>query len=105
MDLDCKEAVTGPEQTQIHLQMVDVDKPEGSGDGMVAVKRRYKEEEGWEGGVADVKRGDCFAFSGSGSSSSTCESEVEQRHVDQWSLKRPGIVEPHFEGGKRQRNA
>ncbi|XP_037541134.1 uncharacterized protein znf512 [Nematolebias whitei] len=105
MDLDCKEAVPGPEQTQIHLQMVDVDKPEGNGDGMVEVKRRYKEEEGWEGGVADVKRGDCFAFSGSGSSSSSCESEVEQRHVDQWSLKRPGVVEPHSEGGKRQRNA
>lgn len=107
MDLDRKEAVPAPEQTQVHLQMVDADKPEGSGDGMVEAKRRYKEEEeGWEGGVADVKRVDCFAFSGSGSCSSPCEPEAEQRRVDQWSLKRPGVVvAPHSEGGKRQRNA
>ncbi|XP_017290429.1 zinc finger protein 512B isoform X2 [Kryptolebias marmoratus] len=105
MDLDRKEAIPGPEQTQISLQMVDVDKSEANSDGMVEIKRRDKGERGGEAG----KQRDCFAFSSSGSSGSSSESELEQqdrqRHMDQWNLKRSCVVEPHTEAGKRHRNA
>ncbi len=118
-----------PEQAPIDMEMADVEKPVEDNSGMVEEKRREKRERGGERGKADGKRKDCFAFSsggggggggtGGGSSSSSSssssntgssssESEVEQqdrqRQIDQWNLKRPGIMEPHPDAGKRQRN-
>lgn len=106
----------GPEQAPIGMEMADVDKPEEDNSGMTEEKRREKAEKGGERGKADGKRKDCFAFgSGGGSSSSSSntgssssESEVEQqdrqRQIDQWNLKRPGIMEPHPDAVKRQRS-
>lgn len=98
----------GPEQAPIEMEMAD--KPEEDSGGMVKDTRRGKEEKGvdvGERGKADRKQKDCFTFGGSSrgggcgrssssSSSSSSESEVEQqerqRQIDQWSLKRPGIM-------------
>ncbi len=115
----------GPEQAPIEMEM-SVDKPGEDNSGMVEEKRREKGERGGERGKADGRRKDCFAFvsgnggggGGGGSSSSSSsssntgssssESEVEQqdrqRQMNQWNLKRPSIMEPHVDTGKRQRN-
>ncbi|XP_041831053.1 uncharacterized protein znf512 [Melanotaenia boesemani] len=107
VDMDHREAVSGPEQTPISL--TEVNKHEEDSGGMVELKRRERGERGGERGVADGKQRGCFAFSSNNSGSSSSESEIEhqnrQRHIDQWSLKRPGVMEPHSEAGKQQRNA
>lgn len=113
----------GAEQAPIEMEMVEEDKPGEDDGGVVEGKRREKGERG----KADGKKKDCFAFSGDGggggssggggggssssssnTGSSSSESEVEQqdrqRQIDQWNLKRPGIMEPHPEAGKGQRN-
>ncbi|XP_008287906.1 zinc finger protein 512B [Stegastes partitus] len=120
VDMDRREAVPLPEQGPIDMEMAVDENPEGDSSGMVEVKRREKGGRGGERGKADGKQKDCFSYSGgSGSSSSSSsssntgssssESEVEQqdrqRQIDQWNLKRPGVMEPHTEAGKRQRNA
>lgn len=105
-----------PEQAPIEMDLADVEKPAEDNSGMVEEKRRERGERGGERGKADGKRKDCFAFggggggggSGSNTGSSSSESEVEQqdrqRQIDQWNLKRPSIMEPHPDAGKRQRN-
>ncbi|KAK1889307.1 Zinc finger protein 512 [Dissostichus eleginoides] len=100
-------AMPTPEQAPIEMEtMVDGGKEDGGGGGMVEGKRRKKEEEEEEVGMGDGKQKDCFAFGGGGNTVS--ESEVEQqdrrRHVDQWNLKRPGIMETNPEAGKGQTN-
>lgn len=112
VDMDQRGDMPGSEQTPIEMGTGDAEKPGADGSGLVEVKRREKGERGAERGKADGKQKDCFAFgSASGSSSSnsntgsSCsESEVEQqdrqRQIDQWNLKRPGIMEPHPEAGK-----
>lgn len=119
VDMDGRGAASGPEQPPIEMEMADVDKPVEDNSGMVEEKRREKSERGGERGKADGKRKDCFAFGGgnggggsssssSNTGSSSSESEVEQqdrqRQIDQWNLKRPGVVEPQPDAGKRQRN-
>lgn len=103
VDVDPREAVPEPEQAPIEVEPIEVDTPGGDGGSVVEEKRGEK----WERGKADGKQKDCFTFSGDGGSSSS-ESEVEQqdrqRQVEQWSLKRPGVMEPHAEAGKRKRN-
>uniref|UniRef100_A0A3Q0R4C9 Zinc finger protein 512 n=1 Tax=Amphilophus citrinellus TaxID=61819 RepID=A0A3Q0R4C9_AMPCI len=111
IDMDRRGAVLGPEQAPIEMEMAD--KPEEDRGGMVEDKRREKGGGGVRG-KADGKQKDCFAFSGSGggggsggssssssssssnTGSSSSESEVElqerQRQIDQWNLKRPGIM-------------
>uniref|UniRef100_UPI0037E7DBC1 zinc finger protein 512 n=1 Tax=Semicossyphus pulcher TaxID=241346 RepID=UPI0037E7DBC1 len=107
VDMDQRGDVPGSEQAPIEMELDE--KPGEDNSGMVEEKQREKGERG----KADGKRKDCFAFgSGGGSSSNTgsscSESEVEQqdrqRQIDQWNLKRPGIMEPHPDAGKRQRN-
>ncbi|KAF7657278.1 hypothetical protein LDENG_00029710 [Lucifuga dentata] len=118
VDMDRRDSVPGPEQAPIEMEMGAIVKPGGESGGMMEGKRREKGERG----KADGKRKDCFAFSGGGSGSnggsssssssntgsSSSESEVEQherqRQIDQWNLKRPGIMEAHLEVAKRQRN-
>lgn len=117
--MDHRESVPLPEQGPIDMDMAVDEKPEEDSSGMVEVKRREKGDRGGERGKAGRKQKDCFGYSGgSGSSSSSSsssntgssssESEVEQqdrqRQIDQWNLKRPGIME-NTEAGKRQRNA
>lgn len=101
------------EQAPIEMEQAGDDTSgEDSGD-VVEEKRREKGERG----KADGKQKDCFAFGGGGgggggggsnTGSSSSESEVEQqdrqRQIDQWNLKRPSIMEPHADAGKRQRN-
>lgn len=103
MDMEQREAVPGPEQAPIEMEKAGMDTPEEDDGRMTEDKRREKGERG----KAEGKRKDYFTF-GSGSSSSG-ESEVEQqdrqRQTDQWSLKRPGIMEVHADAGKRHRNA
>ncbi|XP_076011038.1 uncharacterized protein znf512 isoform X2 [Genypterus blacodes] len=120
VDMDQCVPVPGPEGAPIEMEMDDIDKPQGESSGMTEVKRREKGEKG----KADGKHKDCFAFSGGGGAGGSCggsggssssntgssssESEVEQqerqRQIDQWNLKRPGIMEAHLEVAKRQRN-
>uniref|UniRef100_A0A671XD69 Zinc finger protein 512 n=1 Tax=Sparus aurata TaxID=8175 RepID=A0A671XD69_SPAAU len=129
VDMDRRAAEPEPEQAPIEMDLAE--KPEADNDGTAEgeEKRREKGERGGgERGKAEGKRKDCFAFvsssgggsgGGSGSSSSSSssssntgssssESEVEQQdrqgQIDQWNLKRPGVMEPHPEAGKRQRN-
>lgn len=114
VDMDHRGGVLGPEQAPIEMEMAD--KPEEDSGGMVKDTRRGKEERGvdvGERGKADRKQKDCFTFGGSSggggcgrsssssssssnTGSSSSESEVEQqerqRQIDQWSLKRPGIM-------------
>lgn len=98
--MDGRGAVPGPEQAPIEMEMGDDEKSEDIGE-MVEVKRREKGERG----KADGKQKDCFAFSGGGGGSSNESEEQErQRQIEQWNLKRPGIMEAHLEAGKRQRN-
>ncbi|KAE8286528.1 Zinc finger protein 512 [Larimichthys crocea] len=114
VDMDRRGAMLSPEQAPIEMDLADVEKPAEDNSGMVEDKRRERGERGGERGKADGKRKDCFAFggggggSGSNTSSSSSESEVEQqdrqRQIDQWNLKRPSIMEPHPDAGKRQRN-
>ena len=103
VDMEQREAAPGPEQAPIEMEKAGLDTPEEDDGRMTEDKRREKGERG----KAEGKRKDYFTF-GSGSSSSG-ESEVEQqdrqRQTDQWSLKRPGVVEVNAEAGKRQRNA
>lgn len=125
VDMDRRGAVPGPEQAPLEMEMA-VDEPGEDNSGMVEEKRREKGERGGERVKADGKRKDCFAFSSSNSGggggvnssssssssshtgSSSSESEVEQqdrqRQMNQWDLKRPGIMEPNADAGKRQRN-
>ncbi|XP_023135770.2 zinc finger protein 512B [Amphiprion ocellaris] len=120
VDMDRRESVPLPEQGPIDMDMAVDEKPEEDSSGMVEIKRREKGDRGGDRGKTGRKQKDCFGYSGgSGSSSSSSsssntgssssESEVEQqdrqRQIDQWNLKRPGIMEPHTEAGKRQRNA
>lgn len=108
MDMDQREAVPGPEQAPIEMEKAGVETPREGEVGMAVEKRREKGERG----KADGKRKDCFAFGGGvgggNTGSSSSESEAEQqdrrRQIDQWNLKRPGIMEPHADAGKRQRN-
>lgn len=107
MDVDLREAVPEPEQAPIEMEPIEVNTPGGDGGSMVEEKRRDKRQRG----KADGKRKDCFTIGSSSSSntgSSSSESEVEQqdrqRQMEQWNLKRPGVMEPHAEAGKRKRN-
>ncbi|XP_029318662.1 zinc finger protein 512B isoform X2 [Cottoperca gobio] len=112
VDMDRGGAVPGPEQAPLEMEIADIDKPRQDDGGMVEGKRREKAERG----KADGKRKDCFAFGGGGggggdgggdgnTGSPSREPEVEQqRQLEQWDLKRPGIMEPHAESGKEQMN-
>lgn len=104
VDMDQREAVPGPEQAPIEMEKAGVETPR-EGDGRMAEEKR---REKGERGKADGKRKDCFAFGGGNTGSSSSESEAEQqdrrRQIDQWNLKRPGIMEPRADAGKRQRN-
>ncbi|KAI4796092.1 hypothetical protein KUCAC02_029455 [Chaenocephalus aceratus] len=99
-------AMPTPEQAPIEVETTTVDGGKGDGGGggggMVEGKRRKKEEEG----MGDGKQKDCFAFGGGGGGNTVSQSEVEQqdRPVDQWNLKRPGVMETNPEAGKGQRN-
>ncbi|XP_044232486.1 zinc finger protein 512B [Thunnus albacares] len=136
VDMDRRDAMPGPEQAPIEMELTDVQKPGEDSSGMAEGKRREKVERGGGGGgergKGDVKRKDCFAYGSSGggggggggggsggssssssssssnTGSSSSESEVEQhdrqRQIDQWNLKRPGVMEAHPEAAKRQRN-
>ncbi|TKS75398.1 Zinc finger protein 512 [Collichthys lucidus] len=126
VDMDRRGDMLSPEQAPIEMDLADVEKPAEDNGGMVEEKRRERGERGGERGKADGKRKDCFAFGGGGggggsvgrgssssssssnTGSSSSESEVEQqdrqRQIDQWNLKRPSIMEPHPDAGKRQRN-
>lgn len=112
VDEDQREAVPEPEQAPIEVEPPEDNAAEG--DGSSVVEEEEKRGAKWERGKADGKRKDCFTFGGGSSSSSSntgsssSESEVEQqdrqRQMEQWNLKRPGIMEPHAEPGKRKRN-
>ncbi|XP_047243416.1 zinc finger protein 512 isoform X1 [Girardinichthys multiradiatus] len=94
LDMDRKEAVPGPEHIDMH--MINAVKIEETSEEIMEVKGRIKGETIGETEMVDGKQTDCFAFSSSGSSS-----EVEaglherQREINQWNLKRPGLMEPH----------
>lgn len=118
----------GPEEAPIEMEIDAIDEHQGESSGITEVKRREKRERGGEKGKADGKHKDCFALadggggdggrggsggnssssSSSNTGSSSSESEVEQqerqRQIDQWNLKRPGIMEAHLEVAKRQRH-
>ncbi|XP_068433277.1 zinc finger protein 512B-like [Clinocottus analis] len=109
VEMDRGEAGPGPEpeaeQAPIELDMAEVEKPEeeeeeGGGGGM-AEERREKVERG--------KRRDCFAFGAGGNAGSSsgvpeAAQRERQRRIDQWNLKRPGVMEPLPEARKSQRN-
>ncbi|KAM4712918.1 uncharacterized protein znf512 isoform 2-T3 [Anableps anableps] len=99
LDMDRKEAVLGPEHIDMHV--VDAIKSEEDSDEIMEVKGRIKGETIGETGMVDGKQTDCFVFS-SGGSSSEAEAGLHgsQRQIDQWSLKRPGIMEPHADAAK-----
>ncbi|XP_068197963.1 zinc finger protein 512B isoform X2 [Antennarius striatus] len=115
VDMDRGGAVPEPEQAPIEMETDEGDKSEEDNSGAVEEKRREKTETGKE---EEGKHKDRFAFSGAGGSgssssssnagSTSSESEVEQQdrqtQIDQWNLKRPGIMEPHPDAGKRHRN-
>ncbi|MEQ2264834.1 hypothetical protein XENORESO_020462, partial [Xenotaenia resolanae] len=94
LDMDRKEAVPGPEHIDMH--MINAVKIEETSEEIMEVKGRIKGETIGETEMVDGKQTDCFAFSSSGSSS-----EVEaglhdrQREINQWNLKRPGLMEQH----------
>lgn len=104
VDMDRREVIPGPEQAPIEMEKADVESPQEGDGGMAEERRREKGERG----RADRKRKDCFAYGGGNTGGSSSESEVEQqdrqRQMDQWNLKRPGVMEPHVDAGKRQRN-
>ncbi|XP_029902820.1 zinc finger protein 512 isoform X2 [Myripristis murdjan] len=126
VDMDRRATVIGTEQAPPDMGTASMNKPGGESSGSTEGKRREKASRGAEKGKADGKRKDCFAFTsggagvGGGSSSSSSsssssntgssssESEVEQqdrqRQIDQWNLKRPGIMDANPEVAKRQRN-
>uniref|UniRef100_A0A1A8DHI8 Zinc finger protein 512 n=1 Tax=Nothobranchius kadleci TaxID=1051664 RepID=A0A1A8DHI8_NOTKA len=97
MDMDRREALAGPEQTHMDMEMVNMIKHEESSDGMVEMERNDTGERGGE-------RSGCFAFSSS-SSKSELEQQDRRRQTERWTLKRPGDLEPNSEAGKRHRNA
>ncbi|XP_063757459.1 zinc finger protein 512B isoform X2 [Eleginops maclovinus] len=86
-----------PEQAPIEMEMADRGKEDNG--GMVEGKQRKKEKE-----EDDGKQKDCFAFGGGGGGESEVEQQDRRRQMDQWNLKRPGIMETHPEAGKGQRN-
>ncbi|XP_035473701.2 uncharacterized protein znf512 isoform X1 [Scophthalmus maximus] len=101
VELDRRGLVEGSEQAPIEMEMADVDdKPGEDSSGMVEVevKRREKGERGGGGG------GGGGSSTGSSSSESEAEQQDRQRQIDQWNLKRPGVVEPRPESGKRHRS-
>ncbi|XP_056150581.1 uncharacterized protein znf512 [Lampris incognitus] len=123
VEMERRGAGMGADQGQMEeMGMPAMDKPGGESSGAVESKRREKGERGGDRGKADGKRKDCFAYSGGGGSggsssssssssntgSSSSESEVEQqdrqRQINQWNLKRPGVMEVNPEVAKRQRN-
>ncbi|TNN45439.1 Zinc finger protein 512 [Liparis tanakae] len=86
----------GPEQAPIEMDMADVEKPGGEEE---------VEEEQEEEGKRRGKRGKAFSGGGGGGGGPEVEQQRErQRRIDQWNLKRPGIMEPVPEAGKAQRN-
>ncbi|XP_069581378.1 zinc finger protein 512B [Brachyistius frenatus] len=135
VDMDRGEAAPGPEHAPIDMEMAEDEDDDGvgvgvkpeeeeeeDGGGMAEVKRREKRERGKAegfgggggrggggGGGGGGRGGSSSSSSSSNTGSSSSESEVEQqerqKQTDQWNLKRPGVVEPHAEAGKRQRNA
>ncbi|XP_074471508.1 uncharacterized protein znf512 [Sebastes fasciatus] len=132
VELDRGGAGPGPEQAPIELDMTDVENPGEDGGGIVEGKTREKEKAegkhkdcfafgaggdaggGGGGGGSGDGGGEQRGGAGGGSSSSSnngsssSESEVEQqdrqRQIDQWNLKRPGVMETLPEAGKDQRN-
>ncbi|KAM4632883.1 uncharacterized protein znf512 [Polymixia lowei] len=128
VDMDRRGAVAGADQAPMEMGMPAMDKPGGESSGAAEGKRREKGERGGERGAgergkAEGKRKDLFAYGGGGGSggssssssssssntgSSSSESEVEQhdrqRQIDQWNLKRPGIMEVNPEVAKRHRS-
>ncbi|XP_034555364.1 zinc finger protein 512B [Notolabrus celidotus] len=96
VDMERREEMPGSEQAPIEM---DVDeKPVEDNGEMVEGKRREKVERR----KGEGKQKECFAFSGGGESEA--EQQDRQRQIDQWNLKRPGVMEPHAEAVKRQRN-
>lgn len=94
------------EQAPIEMDMDE--KPVADNSEMVEEKGREKEERR----KGDGRQKDCFAFSSSGGGDavgscgkSEAEQQDRQRQIDQWDLKQPGVMEPHPEVEKRQRNA
>ncbi|XP_020510926.2 zinc finger protein 512B isoform X1 [Labrus bergylta] len=107
VDMDRREDEPVSEQAPIETDL-DIKPVELNSVIMVEEKRREKGERR----KVDGKQKECFAFGGGNTCSSCSEAEAEQqqqqdrqRQIDQWNLKRPGVMEPHPDAEKRQRNA